>query len=462
MNTDYSKISMQTIRQTAFITQYDLQQFKRFLGDKAVSEAFVTLMSQRSQVLFNIIDDNGSGTLDEKIIANVLGLELRETNNDCMTLTDFQKLYLTHVLADMLGDDHTLDSLVWKLMQATESKVTEYTSRVSIIALDRQLDVLYWCQYLLWPLAPIYYMLHLAVKKENFFLLSPFVLYYGDVSTNFNLVIATSFTGLTTGFLKNCLKTPRPFWVQKNARILIKHCVFDNTFATPSDHSSILTCIAVYFASVHNMPWVGIFGWILVATSRMYYGVHYPQDVVLGGAIGAVIGYVFSQHNFAQDIFNSPDLAFDYAIVYATLGFMAVVHITCFLNSIPVMVLSSWSHRSGSSKMINPESPNKTIYNVSFTVGFLLGMRLNATRQVAKIVWLFGIATNYMLVEITKCVKKTFTNHNLSYSSTNEIKTTSFSQRNGSGVMMCMEGLLYFAIGLWSSGLLTWVVEMRT
>jgi len=72
--------------------------------------------------------------------------------------------------------------------------------------------------------------------------------------------------------------------------------VTESTFATPSAHSSIIICVSIFYLEdlepVLCYPLLAGLS-ILVASSRMYFGVHYLQDVIIGLMIGFAFGYGF-------------------------------------------------------------------------------------------------------------------------------------------------------------------------
>jgi undecaprenyl-diphosphatase len=79
----------------------------------------------------------------------------------------------------------------------------------------------------------------------------------------------------------------RPFVAIPSALTLIHHAT-DPGF--PSDHSTAAGAVA---AALVFVSWrLGVITWVLaviIAFSRVYVGVHYPQDVLAGLALGAAV-----------------------------------------------------------------------------------------------------------------------------------------------------------------------------
>lgn len=80
---------------------------------------------------------------------------------------------------------------------------------------------------------------------------------------------------------------PRPFVALPNVLTLVHHSA-DPGF--PSDHAVMAGAVAagLYFVS-RLLGWVAAAAAIVIAFARVYIGVHYPQDVLAGLALGAVV-----------------------------------------------------------------------------------------------------------------------------------------------------------------------------
>lgn len=93
--------------------------------------------------------------------------------------------------------------------------------------------------------------------------------------------------------LKNIVKRPRPFEYSEKLKdyILFLKYKLPNDYSFPSGHSAVSFCafaVIWYFLGKKSLPFA--FTAVIIAFSRLYIGVHYPSDVILGAIIGFLIG----------------------------------------------------------------------------------------------------------------------------------------------------------------------------
>ena len=97
-------------------------------------------------------------------------------------------------------------------------------------------------------------------------------------------------TGLN-GIVKNIAKVPRPF--DKGITPVRQETATGYSF--PSGHTQNFTTYSTLFAIQYKKKWLTILAAVLiplVAFSRLYLGVHYPSDVVVGVAFGVGMAFL--------------------------------------------------------------------------------------------------------------------------------------------------------------------------
>ena len=131
-------------------------------------------------------------------------------------------------------------------------------------------------------------------------------------------------TGLN-GIVKNIAKVPRPF--DKGVLPVRKETA--TGFSFPSGHTQSFSTWSTLFAIQYKKKWLTALVAVLiplVAFSRLYLGVHYPTDVIVGAAFGvgmAFLGdYLFERVKDVKKLYLAVLLIFAPFIVY----FLIVAH----------------------------------------------------------------------------------------------------------------------------------------
>jgi hypothetical protein len=124
--------------------------------------------------------------------------------------------------------------------------------------------------------------------QEFFILLLPILYWCVDsllgIRVAIILLLSTSFNGA----LKLAFHAPRPYWYSPNVHGLAA----ETSFGIPSNHAQNATTIWGILAATLRKWW----GWLvailliaLIGFSRLYLGVHFPQDAVFGWLIGGLL-----------------------------------------------------------------------------------------------------------------------------------------------------------------------------
>jgi len=129
--------------------------------------------------------------------------------------------------------------------------------------------------------------------SEEFFLLVLPALYW---SINSELGLRVGLILLTSTSLNDVLKVamggPRPYWVSERVLPLAA----ETSFGVPSGHSQISASVWGIATAWVRKPWawiVAVLVVVLIGFSRMYLGVHFPHDVLIGWLLGALTLWLF-------------------------------------------------------------------------------------------------------------------------------------------------------------------------
>lgn len=159
----------------------------------------------------------------------------------------------------------------------------------------------------------------------------------------------------------------------------------------------------------------------------MYFGVHYVQDVLIGGAIGATCGVTFmswqplailSQGEGKQEAKST----LIWILLCSCMAFTLFSEIIsrCVIRMPMPDLLEYWRVQMGTKHPIDPESTRKTWYAWGFTTGLLFGLHHYAlsglhhhsclwqVERLPGMIWLLAIPCNKYLVTSVEHAKKYF------------------------------------------------------
>ncbi len=119
--------------------------------------------------------------------------------------------------------------------------------------------------------------------------------------TGEQLLVTAVSSAAVNAFLKNAISRPRPYAAGVVSRRDVDTPLFStrdlgDTLSCPSGHAQATSSALCAGAMLRKK----IYGWVLfgvlialVCCSRMYFGVHYPTDVLLGTALGVLIAVLW-------------------------------------------------------------------------------------------------------------------------------------------------------------------------
>ena len=128
---------------------------------------------------------------------------------------------------------------------------------------------------------------------ENFFLLVLPLLYW---SVDARLGLQVGFILITSNYFNGVFKllfaAPRPYWVSDQVIPLAA----ESTFGIPSGHAQNAVSVWGIIAASNRRSWIWVVAFAIIffiGFSRLYLGVHYFHDVILGWLLGGILLWLF-------------------------------------------------------------------------------------------------------------------------------------------------------------------------
>lgn len=139
---------------------------------------------------------------------------------------------------------------------------------------------------------PVMKAASLLGTKEFFLLLLPAVFWCCNAALGFRLGLILTLSYGLNAILKAFWHSPRPYWVSREVVAWSR----EPSFGLPSGHAQIAVSFWGFFASrLHSSrAWMAAFLLSLfIGLSRLFLGVHFPQDVIAGWIAGGLLLGVF-------------------------------------------------------------------------------------------------------------------------------------------------------------------------
>jgi membrane-associated phospholipid phosphatase len=130
-------------------------------------------------------------------------------------------------------------------------------------------------------------------EEEFFVLLLPLLYWSFDqmIGLRVGMILLLS-NGFNT-FFKFLFRTPRPYWISDS----VTNYVHESSFGLPSGHAQIAASVWGWLAVEVKKRWFTIVMVVLIfliGVSRLFLGVHFLGDVLLGWLIGGLLVWAFS------------------------------------------------------------------------------------------------------------------------------------------------------------------------
>jgi membrane-associated phospholipid phosphatase len=128
---------------------------------------------------------------------------------------------------------------------------------------------------------------------EFYLIFIPLLYWVVDVQLGMRALLVLVSTDFLSASFKQLLHEPRPYWFGT-----VKQLGTDGSYGIPSSHSSDSLAVwgTLAYRLKRNWMWVvSILLVLLISFSRLYLGVHFPQDVLAGWLIGLVVVFIFAR-----------------------------------------------------------------------------------------------------------------------------------------------------------------------
>ena len=167
--------------------------------------------------------------------------------------------------------------------------------------LDFGLEASSWLQVTYPQLEGFFQFISTLGTTEFYLLLFPLLYWSIDkrlgIRVSYIFLVSTAINILS----KQMLRGPRPFWLEPNLQLSEA-----DGYGVPSGHMQLTATIYLFFVTWVKQRWMTILAVLMIISmgfSRVYLGVHFVHDVVVGFLLASLVllGYFIWQRRFATE-----------------------------------------------------------------------------------------------------------------------------------------------------------------
>lgn len=241
--------------------------------------------------------------------------------------------------------------------------------------LNSGIQFILWLQSLGSWLTPVMKLFTFLGNTEFYLIIAPAVLWCIDSNLGLRLGIFLMINGAINGVLKIAFHNPRPYWFSKEISVMGSA---ENSFGIPSGHAQNAVVVWGAIAERLKTRWawaITIFIMLMIGFSRLYLGLHFPQDVLVGWLFGAVILWMLLYFerpvvNWIKKYPGRTQIGITFLI---SLG-MIVVPLLALLSLSGWSIPTDWTNNTLSAFPGKPNIAPLSPHNVLTTPGAFFGM----------------------------------------------------------------------------------------
>ena len=131
-------------------------------------------------------------------------------------------------------------------------------------------------------------------KIEFYIIFIPALYWCMDQSLGLRILFILILTDIPASSFKHLLHEPRPYWLGG-----VKALADEPSYGIPSSHASNTLAVWGLVSYTVKKTWIWVFTIIfllLIGFSRLYLGVHFPQDVLGGWLLGLLMLFLFIKY----------------------------------------------------------------------------------------------------------------------------------------------------------------------
>ncbi len=141
-------------------------------------------------------------------------------------------------------------------------------------------------------LVPIMLVFTVLGFEEFYLLVVPLTYWCMDAALGARLGVMLMFSQATNHLLKAAFHSPRPYWIDRNVQAYSA----ETSFGLPSSHAQVSLSMWGAFAAWFRRRWITIVCIVvifLIGFSRVYLGMHFISDVLIGWLIAGILLWAF-------------------------------------------------------------------------------------------------------------------------------------------------------------------------